>query len=323
MNPKISEKILVKSECETDPKYGCSPEKRPIQEYIQKGIVNIDKPSGPTSSQVTSWVRDIFKLDKAGHSGTLDPKVTGVFPVALGKSTKIVKLLLLSGKEYVALMTLHDRILEEKLINVLNYFKGEIYQRPPLKSSVKRQLRIKKIYYINLIEMDGKNVLFSVGCEAGTYIRKLCHDIGLVLGCGAHMQELRRTRVGVFDENTITTLHDLKDAYEFYLENNDEAQLREKIQPVESVIQELKKIWIKDSAINAVCYGANLNAPGVSKLERTIESGDPVAILSLKGELVAIGKSLKTSDEIYQMDKGVVVDLERVFMEPDTYPKSW
>jgi len=319
MNPKI----LVKSDDKTDPRYGIEPEKRSIEEYIKNGIVNLDKPSGPTSHQVVSWVKEILHLKKAGHPGTLDPKVTGILPVALENSTRILQALLLAGKEYITLMKLHEDVNDKKLGETLSYFQGKIFQRPPLKSSVKRQLRIKSIYSIKLIERSDNFVLFSVDCEAGTYIRKLCHDIGLVLGTGAHMEKLRRTRSGPFTEKNIVTLHELKDAYEFYIEEGDENYLRKCILPREYGVQHLKKIWIKDTAVSAICHGADLNAPGISKFDPEIDMNELVAIMSLKNELVATGRSLRTSEEIDQMEKGKVIDLERVVMEPDVYPRKW
>jgi len=319
MNPKI----LVKSDDQTDPRYGIEPKKRPIEEYIKNGIVNLDKPSGPTSHQVVSWVKEILHLKKAGHSGTLDPKATGILPVALENSTRILQTLLPAGKKYIALMKLHGNVSDRKLEEILTYFRGNILQRPPLRSAVKRQLRIKSIYSIKLIERSENFILFSVDCEAGTYIRKLCHDIGLVLGTGAHMERLRRIRVGPFTEKNIVTLHELKDAYEFYLEDGNEEYLRRCILPKEYAIQHLKKIWIKDTAVSAICHGADLNAPGISKFDSEININELVAIMSLKNELVATGRSLRTSEEITQMEKGKVIDLERVIMKPEAYPRRW
>ena len=323
MKFEILREILVKSREETDPRYGCDPEKRELKEYLGNGVVNLDKPPGPTSHQVTSWVKKILNLKKAGHSGTLDPKVTGVLPIALENATKIVQALLLSEKEYICLMSLHGNVSDDKLRKIFNYFQGEIFQTPPLRSSVKRGLRKRRVYQLKILERENREVLFNVRCESGTYIRKLCHDMGLVLGVGAHMRELRRTKAGPFDENSIVKLHDLKDAYEFYLEDNDESYLRRYILPVEKAVQHLKKIWIKDSAIAAVCHGANLNAPGVSKLEKGIQKNELISLFSLKNELVALGRSIKTSEEIYEMKTGTVVDLERVIMSPDVYPKKW
>ncbi|RLI94211.1 MAG: RNA-guided pseudouridylation complex pseudouridine synthase subunit Cbf5 [Candidatus Altiarchaeales archaeon] len=315
--------IIVKSDDEPDPRYGCYPEKRPIHEHIRKGIINLDKPSGPTSHQVVSWIKEILGIKKAGHSGTLDPKTTGVLPVALEEATKILRVFFPFEKEYVAIMNLHKDVPEDKLIDIFDYFRGEIFQRPPLRSSVKRRLRIKRINYINFMEKEDRDVLFLVNCESGTYVRKLCHDIGLILGVGAHMVELRRTRAGPFDEKDSKTLHDIKDAYEFYIEDDDEKYLRECILPIEFGVKHLKKIWIKDTAVSAICHGADLNAPGICKFSDNININELVAIMSLKNELVAIGTSLRTSKEIEEMDKGKVIDLERVIMKPDVYPRRW
>ncbi len=323
MESEIAGEILIKGQCETDPRYGTEPENRPLDSYITNGVINLDKPSGPSSHQVSSWVKKILGVEKAGHSGTLDPAVTGVLPVAIENSTKILKTLLLATKEYVCLMSLHGDVSDEKLKEVLRYFHGKIYQKPPLKSAVKRRLRIKTIYYIDLIERDGRDVLFRVGCEAGTYIRKMCRDIGLVLGTGAHMQELRRTKAGPFDENSLVTLHDLKDAYEFYRDSGDESELRRYILPVESAVKHLKRIWINDGAVDALCHGADLNAPGICRMDSRIELSNIVAIFTLKNELVAIGSSLRSSSEIMDMRKGRVVDMERVIMPPSTYPRKW
>ena len=315
--------ILIKSEEETDPRYGCDPDERKLDEYIKNGVVNIDKPAGPSSHQVSAWVKEILHLKKAGHSGTLDPKVTGCLPVELENSVKIVRTLLPHRKEYVVIMKLHQDASKKRVKKMLKYFKGEIYQKPPLKSAVKRQLRTRNIYYINFMEKDGKYVLFRVGCAAGTYMRKLCHDIGLILGVGAHMQELRRTKAGPFDESSLATLHDLKDAYEFYKEDKDEKYLRNLIQPMEKGVSHLKKIWIKDGAVSAVCHGANLNAPGVAKLEAGIEKDEIVALFSLKDELVAIGRALHNSDAIYNANAGAVFDLNRVILDKNVYPVMW
>jgi H/ACA ribonucleoprotein complex subunit 4 len=323
MPKKDPTKILVKSEEESNPSYGCRPSHRSIEEHLHNGIVNIDKPSGPTSHQVTSWVREIFKFKKAGHSGTLDPKVTGVLPVALEESTRILQALLLSSKEYVCLMKLHSDVKSSELKKVLSYFQDEIYQKPPLKSSVKRELRVRRIYSIKLIEREGLYVLFRVECEAGTYIRKLCHDIGLVLGVGAHMQELRRTKAGPFTEDTLVTLHDLRDAHQYYTEDGDEKQLRKLVQPMEAGVRHLKKIWLKDSAVSAVCHGAPLNTPGVSKLDDNISTGEIVALMTLKDELIALAKAVKASGEMVEASKGEVAAPTTVLMKPDVYPRQW
>lgn len=103
--------------------------------------------------------------------------MTGVLPITLADATKVVQALLLSGKEYVCVMKLHGEAPEERIRGVLKEFEDVIYQRPPVRSAVKRQLRTRRIYYVDFLEMDGRNVLFKVGCEGGTYIRKLCFDV--------------------------------------------------------------------------------------------------------------------------------------------------
>ena len=179
---KIKRKILVKKETETDEKLGCKPEERPTEEMINYGVVNIDKCQGPTSHQVSDFVQKILHINKSGHSGTLDPKVTGVLPVALSRATRIVQVLLTAGKEYVGIMHLHKDVSERKLKSTIKkFFLGEIEQMPPIKSAVKRQLRTREIYYFDILEKDKQDALFVVGCQAGTYIRKLIHDLGLKL----------------------------------------------------------------------------------------------------------------------------------------------
>lgn len=250
--------------------------------------------------------------------------MTGVLPIALEESRKIVQALLLSGKEYVCLMKLHGEEREERVRRVLKEFEGRIYQRPPLRASVKRQLRTRRIYYIDFLEMEGRNVLFMVGCEAGTYMRKLCFDVGEVMGCGAHMQELRRTRAGPFVENgDMVTLHDVAYWFMEWQQQRDKEIMRKFIQPMETALALVPKIYIRDSAVDAVCHGANLTAPGVLSFETGIRKGSTVAVLTLKGEAVALVEAVFSAEEILKMEHGVVAEIRRVLMSRGTYPKCW
>ena len=314
-------KVLVKKESSTNPGYGCNPNKRSIKELFDYGIVNIDKPSGPTIHQVSAYVKKILNVSKSGHSGTLDPKVTGVLSVAIGKGTRIVQSLLPAGKEYVCLMKIHREVDEKKLRKTIQGFVGEIDQLPPVRSAVKRQQRKRTIYYIDIIEILGKDVLFRVGCQAGTYIRKLCSDIGDKLGTGAHMAELRRTRAGPFDESTICTLQDLKDAYYYFKEKSKEKELRKIVMPIEKGAEHLHKVWVVDSTVDTLCHGAFLNVPGISKLEQGIKPNDRVAVMTLKDELISVGVAFMTSEEAMKKDKGLFLKPDQVFMEPGTYKK--
>jgi H/ACA ribonucleoprotein complex subunit 4 len=250
--------------------------------------------------------------------------VTGVLPITLEESRKVVQALLLSGKEYVCLMKLHGEASEEQVKKILKEFEGTIYQRPPLRASVKRQLRTRKIYYMDFLEMEERNVLFKVGCEGGTYIRKLCFDIGEVLGCGAHMQELRRTRAGPFvEDGNIVTLHDVAYWFMEWQQRKDEKLLKKIIQPMEKALALVPKVYIRDSAVDAICHGANLTAPGVLSLETGISSGSIIAVFTLKGEAVALARAVASTEEILSMEHGVVAETKRVLMPRGTYPKCW
>lgn len=316
--------LLYKAEGETDPDFGCPPKDRPLEEHLFKGVINLDKPSGPTSHEVDSWVKRILKATKTGHGGTLDPRVTGVLPVGIDQATRVIHLLLEAPKEYVCLMRLHEEMEDCRIAEILREFQGKIFQTPPVKSAVKRELRVRNIYYVHLMEMDGQDVLFRIGCQAGTYIRKYCHDIGEALGSGAHMAELRRTIVGSFREDkTLKTLQDLTDAYQEWVDEGDETSLRAAVLPMEEATRHLPQIVIRDSAVDAICHGADLAAGGILQLCSSIQKGSTVALYTLKGELVAAGSSLLNSDEICKSDQGIMVDIKKVFMEPGTYPKMW
>ncbi len=319
----FEERFYVKEEGSTDESYGCYPFNRPMEEYIRKGFVVIDKPMGPSSHEVVVWVRRILNVQKTGHTGTLDPRVTGVLPIMIEDATKLVRILQGSEKEYVCLMRLHGDVRREEVERVLKLFEGKIYQRPPLKSAVKKRLRVRTIYKIEILEIEGRDVLFKVTTEAGTYIRKLCTDIGEVLGCGAHMQELRRTRTGIFDESICYTLHDLLDAYVMWREEGEEKYLRQIIKPMELAVINVPKIVIKDTAVDAICHGADLTAKGVLYIEKTVKKDGLVAIFTLKNELVALGKALMDAEDMLKVRSGIVVDVTRVIMERGTYPSFW
>ncbi len=247
-----------------------------------------------------------------------------MLPVALENATKIIGNIVHSGKAYICVMQLHGEVPEEKLCKVIKEFEGRIYQRPPLRSSVKRALRVKTIHRIEILEIKDKLVLMIVECEAGTYIRKLCHDIGEVLGVGAHMRELRRIRSGPFKEDeTLVRMQDLAYAIIRWRDEGKEDLLRKVILPAEYAVSHMPKIVLRDTAVDAIAHGANLAVPGIAMLHEGIKKGDTVALFTLKGELVAIGKALMSSDEIMEKDKGLAVRVRRVIMKPGVYPATW
>jgi len=319
----VKRKRLQKVSATTSPYYGSEPQQRSISELVRNGCIIVDKPSGPTSHQVVAWIRDILDLEKAGHGGTLDPSVTGILPTAVGDATRALQVLLCAGKEYVGVMKLHKSSTPEKIRRVCQGMVGAITQMPPVRSAVKRVRRQRQVYYLSILEIQDKDVLFQVGCEAGTYIRTLCVDIGKKLGTGAHLADLRRTRVGAFIENQTVTLHDIQDAYHFWKEDHDESYLRQTIFPMERLLDHVPKIVIRDSAVDAICHGANLAIPGVVAVDSGIKKDDIVGILTLKDEGVAIARSVLSSEDILQKDIGVCATLDRVLMNKGTYPSLW
>jgi H/ACA ribonucleoprotein complex subunit 4 len=246
--------------------------------------------------------------------------VTGVLPVALGKATRIVEVLLTAGKEYVCLMQLHKDIEKERLEKVCSSFVGKIKQLPPVKSAVARRVRERTVYYFELLDIEKRYVLFRVGCQAGTYIRKLVSDIGTKIG-GAHMVELRRTKAGPFKEENAFTLHDVMDSYHYYKEEGNEKYIRNVILPIEAAVAHLPKVWIADGAIDSLCHGTSLKMPGISKFESGIKKGDIVAVMTLKNELVCYGTAAADSGKIERSSTGVAIKPDAVFMETGTYPK--
>jgi H/ACA ribonucleoprotein complex subunit 4 len=305
--------IFVK--IETIGEFGKAPEERSAEELLNYGIVNIDKPKGPTSHQTSDYVKKIVKVTKSGHSGTLDPQVTGVQPIAIGRATRITEFLLTAPKEYIGIMHLHKDIETSLLKEKVQEFIGKIQQLPPIKSAVKRQLRTREIYEFEILDQDKRDVLFRVKCQAGTYIRKLCHDLGVAMGMGAHMSTLRRTQAGPFTEkDNLVTLNDLADAVYFHKEENNSKLLFHCIQPVEKALKYIKKCWILDTTIQSLTHGRDLAIPGISKLEN-FKKEETVAILTLKGELVAVGIAQMSAVEINTQDKGLAIKTTKVFLE--------
>jgi H/ACA ribonucleoprotein complex subunit 4 len=324
MLPSLKQrKRLIKVTAKTNLNYGKAPGERTVRELLKNGFINLDKPAGPTSHQVVAWVKEILEIEKAGHGGTLDPAVTGVLPVALGDAARALQVLLVAGKEYIALMKLHKHVEEKKIRETCKSFVGEISQIPPLRSAVKRIRRTREIYYLEVLEVYDTEVLFLVGCEAGTYIRTLCVDIGKKLGCGAQLIELRRTRVGNILDYTAVTLQDLKDAFFFWKEDGDDTELRKAILSMERLLEVVPKIVVRDSAIDALCHGANLAIPGVVEIDDNIKKDHIAAVLSLKGEGVALVRMEIPSEQVLEKDTGICASLERVLMNKGTYPSIW
>jgi len=316
-------KLVVLDEEATDPSHGWTPSSRPISALLQYGLVPLDKPRGPTSHEVVAWTKRLLGVEKAGHSGTLDPPVSGLLPIGLGQSTRALSLLLLFPKEYRGVMRIHSSVPRKQLDRVVAEFTGEIFQRPPQRSSVSRQTRTRTVYELELTETAGNLCMFRVLCQAGTYVRKLAYDIGEVLGVGATMVELRRTRVGpLTEEKGLVTLHQLNDGV-YRLKGGDEAPLRKLVLPVEESLGDIGRVVLRDSAVDAICHGARLGIPGVLAVSERVKKDDTVALLSAKQELVAIGKALMPTEEVTGSRRGLAFSTERVVMKAGTYPRLW
>ncbi|EFA13038.1 H/ACA ribonucleoprotein complex subunit 4 [Tribolium castaneum] len=308
--------------------FGSSPLRREISDYVKSGYINLDKPSNPSSHEVVAWIKRILKVEKTGHSGTLDPKVTGCLIVCIERATRLVKSQQAAGKEYVAVFKLHSTVQggTPKVLQGLEKLRGALFQRPPLISAVKRQLRVRTVYDSKLFQYDeSRNMgVFWVSCEAGSYIRTMCVHLGLVLGVGGQMLELRRVRSGIQSEqDQMATMHDVLDAQWLYENHKDENYLRRVIRPLEGLLVKHKRIIMKDSSVNAVCYGAKILLPGILRYEDNIELNEEIVIVTTKGEAIALGIALMTTATIASCDHGVVAKIKRVIMERDTYPRKW
>lgn len=322
---KDLDKMLVKSTDYTPLGAGHLPMNRPLDQYIDYGIIHIDKSSNPSSHEVVTWVKNILKCEKTGHCGTLDPKVSGVLTICLNRATRLTKSQQTLGKEYVCVIEFNDKPKRKAFLKAVKTLTGLLYQRPPLMCAVKRDIRLRNIYNIEVLEFDKEQrlALFKVSCEAGTYIRTLCVHIGILMGCGATMKELRRIRSGTTEEDKCYTLHDLLDAYHIYEHSRIETYLRKIIRPLEELLVGYPKIMIKDSCVNAICYGAKLCISGVLKYDSNIDTGSTVVLITVKGEAVALATAIVASPEIELMNHGFVCKTKRLIMEKDLYAKSW
>ena len=307
--------FLVKSHDIPNPQYGRYPGSRSFDELVRNGIIILDKWPGPTSHDVAATVKKIFGLKKVGHSGTLDPSVSGILPITLENACKVIPALQHLDKEYVGIMHLHKDVSDEKLNQSIKKFIGQITQLPPVRSAVARRERKRNVYSFKMLDRKDKDVAFQVSCEAGTYVRKLISDLGKEIG-GAHMTELRRTQVGKFNETKSVRIQDVVDACHLWKETKDES-IRDFVLPVEAAVEHLGKIIIKDSAVAAVANGSPLYTGGISRMQKNIGKDDLIAILTLRGELVSLAKANTTSQEM--MKRGLAAKTDRVIMEKGIY----
>lgn len=296
-----------------------APGDRSVDELLSFGVVNLDKPVGPSAHQVSAWARDAAGVDRAAHAGTLDPKVTGCLPILLGDATRVAQVFLEGTKEYLAVLELHGPVPAD-LDAVVSAFEGEIYQKPPRKSAVTRRLRTRTIHDLDVLETHDRQTLLRIRCESGTYVRKLCHDLGLAAGTGAHMGHLRRTATDPFDDTDLVSTAELTDALAFAADG-DEAPLRAVVTPAERALTHLPHLTVAASAADQIAAGAPVYAPGVVDADPAAESaaaavGDPsgnpplVVCATPDGTAVCLGRLVGEPSA----EAGTVVSLERVLV---------
>ncbi|ELZ08867.1 H/ACA RNA-protein complex component Cbf5p [Natrinema thermotolerans DSM 11552] len=296
------------------------PAERSPAELLTFGVVNLDKPPGPSSHQVSGWLRDAVAetladrgaaatIDRAAHAGTLDPKVTGCLPVMLGDATRLAQVFLEGAKEYTAVLECHAPVPADAE-SVVAEFEGPIYQKPPRKSAVARRLRVREICDLEVLEAEDRRLLLRIRCESGTYVRKLCHDLGLALGTGGHMGHLRRTATDPFDDRTLHSAHDFLDALAFWVEDDDPEPLFDVVDPAERILEGIPSVVVAESAAREIAQGAPVYGPGVIEADDGIEQGSLVACYTPDDAAVCLGELVASPDA----DEGIVVDLERVLV---------
>ena len=282
-----------------------------LDQLLDAGFVAIDKPVGPSSHEVSAYVQRILGISKSGHTGTLDPNVSGVLVVLLDSSCKMASFLQETDKSYVCVMETGKAHTRDEIESAFENFRGKIYQTPPVASAVARRLRVREIYSLEILEISGRRVLFKCDCEAGTYIRKLCEDAGRVLASGASMVELRRTKaMGIGEEDAIT-LQKLSDCFWLYKEKSDDSALRSCIRPIEELAT-LKKAVISDEAIAPLLKGMDVKSESLVSVDDAIKKGDYVSVMNENGELLAVAKALADARDIIDGEKLVAFDVERL-----------
>ena len=320
----MTSRIVIDESPAKTSRHGKIPSERGLQALMEAGVILVDKPPGPSSHQLASWARDILGLKRLGHGGTLDPFATGALTLLLGKATRLTEVVLSGNKTYIAVLKIDSSISSRQVEEVLERFSGEIYNVPPLESAVKIRVRTRTIQEIKLLESDQEDGLHtvSVSCQAGTYIRTLARDIGLMLGTPCVLSELHRHSTGSFEQSSLCTMQQLADAA-MLAEEGDEEALCRLIAPVERILGSIPGVWVRDSAIASICHGAPLAVPGVVSLDSGMSAGDKTVIWSSKDEAIAVGEMIVDSSDVPNMTEGELVKPKIVLMDKDEYPGAW
>ncbi len=290
------------------------PVKRSADELLNFGIINLDKPRGPKSIHCGNKIRSLLEQPKVGHAGTLDPLVTGVLPIGVGKGVKVLPIISKAGKVYEGIMHIHGDVSKEQLEDAFAKFTGKIEQLPPRISAVARKLRTREIYWLTLKSFSDSNAEFEVGCEAGTYIRKLCHDMGEYLKVGGHMAQLRRIQAGPFKIDDSVTLEEVRENYRKYLKTRKDIYIRNIILPPESAVEHLPFVYIDSGVLPRIKNGSPVFAPGVLAYTSDLQKDSVTAIFDANKNLVAIGISQLDSKEMEKAQKGMAIKTDVVLI---------
>jgi H/ACA ribonucleoprotein complex subunit 4 len=283
------------------------------QDSLPDGLIILDKPPGHTSHEISAFVRKITGAKRAGHAGTLDPEVSGVLPVAVGRSTKLLRYIAGKDKTYVGIIKFRRIQTRGEIEKLFKKFTGELTQTPPKMSAVRKVPRKRTVYHLRLLEMGETNprlAVFEAKVGAGTYIRTLCEDMGKESG-GARMEELRRIAVGGIKEGLAVTLEDLVDAVWLMKNRNDDSAVKKIMHPADEFI-DLPKAVIRDSAIDSVRSGAQIGVPAVASFDSSVKRGDHIKIYSESGRFVGVGIAQIPPEELSSLRKGIAIKLERV-----------
>ena len=315
--------IILEKDAKTSPSHGCKPGERNVEQLLESCFILLDKSPGPSSHQVSAWARDMMGLEKLGHGGTLDPFASGLLPLLSGKAMRLTGKILTHDKSYLALLRFGREVEREELEENMAMLTGKVYNVPPEISAVRVQVRTRKISKFEILDFDGSSALTHIECEAGTYVRTMARDIGLLLDTPVELKELRRPTSGEFKLSQAITMQQLADAYWLYKEKGDETAIMRVLHPIEDMLSDLPKIVVKDGAAAALSHGAPLLRPGVVSIDDDLKVGTEVLIVTIKGEAVAIAKMSQTSKVIPEMTQGEVAKPNCVLMKEDTYPRSW
>ena len=316
-------RIILDSEAKTDPEIGKIPDMRTVEERLEAGFILLDKAAGPSSHQVASWARDMFGLERLGHGGTLDPFATGVLPLMAGKSMKLTKKILTHNKTYICVFRFASEPDSKMLKEVMSNMTGRVFNVPPEISAVKIQVRSRRIFTFEKLDFNNNQMVARVECEAGTYIRTMARDMGLLLNMKVELKELRRETSGIFKLEDCVTLQQLADAYWLWKELSQPEALLRIIHPVEKLLLDYPSVTVKDSAAAALSHGAPLLRPGIVSIDPAIGDGRDIVVNTMKGETVGIVNMLVTSDSVKGMESGEIARPSMVLLNQDLYPRRW